>query len=68
MANPFAGGTERNKLFAWSQTNKNLTDKAATIFAENMHGRGYFDVSGALAVPNLNLAKASAAAPGHGAR
>lgn len=60
MPNPYAGGSERNKLFAYANAKGN-SDKAATIFAEHMSGRGLFDVSGGTATPTLNLPRASAA-------
>lgn len=61
MPNPYAGGTERNKLFTYASSVKGNTDKASILFAEQMHGRGMFDVSGGTATPTLNLPKASAA-------
>jgi hypothetical protein len=61
MANPYSAGTEGFKLFAYAQSKGN-TDKAAQKFADNMIGRGLFDVSGGTAVPKTNLPKSSAAA------
>lgn len=60
MPNPYAGGSERNKLFAYASAKGN-SDKSSTAFAESMAGRGHFDVSGGTAVP-ATLPKSSAAA------
>lgn len=60
MANPFAGGTERNKLFAYALAKGN-SDKGALIFTEHMSGRGLYDVSGGTAIPKVGLATHSAA-------
>lgn len=60
MANPYAGGTERNKLFAYASAKGN-SDKAATQFTESSAGRGHFDTSGGTAVARTNLPTASAA-------
>jgi hypothetical protein len=64
MANPFIAGTEKAKLYdyAVARGNPDLgADSGAARFADTHAGRGYFDVSGATAVPLTNLPKQSLA-------
>lgn len=64
MPNPYAGGSEKNKLFTHASSVKGNTDKAAIVFAETHAGRGIYDVSGGTATLNTNLPKSSSVSRG----
>ncbi len=65
MANPYPGGSERDKLFKHAQNVKGNTDKAAILFAETNVGKGLFDLSGGTAVPLATLPRAGASGAAH---